>query len=592
MTPTETLIAGSRQIETPGSASPRIRTSRASRTASQSLNPWLDHWVLIGLTLFVSGYILLHPLATNDGPVHTAFSHLILTYHQADHPLQQQAYTLNVRPNPNLFVYFLMAGLMSFLSPALTESIIQVLCVVFPIAGAYFALKVINPRSVWLAIFILPMTLNQMFFLGLYNHEIAMGAFFLVIGLWFWLAKAPSWPRAAALSGALILTFFCHASGFVMASTGLGMMAAVSGVLGFRRILQATPSFTAAFGPVLRRHGYAIAAMLPPVPVVLYFLTSGGKNPIDFGPPVWYRLDQFVKLHLLAVNYPYRDRFPAFAISGLLIAAFLIVTFRIFYRHAEWTPQRRDQAIGLVAATLLAVFIMCIFPDVMAGGWTHFRRFQIYPFYWMLLTLSFENFSARLAGLYFTVASAASAALIASMIGRQVIIRHQLEPLAQVDQLIGNHCSVAPLTMERHLVDNQKIPDWMEYQPFFQSPSSLELHGDRVVLFNYLARLNPYPVHFRPTMEPQTHLYLWKSQQIENDIEKIDLRGYESGSSLKVDYILLWGTPERSNWSLQHQIHNALTGFTPIYHSAGNWVTLYQRQSGLNPVCTATPLSR
>jgi len=132
----------------------------------------------------------------------------------------------------------------------------------------------------------------------------------------------------------------------------------------------------------------------------------------------------------------------------------------------------------------------------------------------------------------------------------------------------------------------------MEYQPFFQSPSSLELHGDRVVLFNYLARLNPYPVHFRPTMEPQAHLYLWKSQQIENDIEKIDLRGYESGSSLKVDYILLWGTPERSNWSLQHQIHNALTGFTPIYHSAGNWVTLYQRQSGLNPFCTATPLSR
>lgn len=583
MTPTETQTESQLELQFEN------QIDSATRLASRNdlLKKWLYRPIILALILFTAAIVLQHPIATNDGPVHVAFSNVLLTYHQADHPLQQQAYTLNLKPNPNLAVYFLMAALMRFLSPALAESIIQILCIAGPIAAGYFAFRTINPKSAWLSIFILPMTLNQMFFLGLYNHAIAMAAFFLVIGLYFRMAKAPSYGRAAALAGAFVLTFFCHASGFVMAYLGLTIMALVAALLSLRRISQATPSFTAALVLVLKRQRYILAAMLAPVPVAAFFLSSGGKSPIDFGIPVYYRLDQFVKLHLLAVNYPYTDRFPAFAISTLLLIGFLVVCFRILRSHPEWTPQRRDQAIGVAAATFLAVFVMAVFPDTMGGGWTHYRRFQVYPFFWILLTLSFETFSSLLTGIYFAVGTAASLVFLNSTVGRQAIIREQLAPLAQVNQLVGNHCSVLPLVLESHLVDKQKIPDWMDYQPYFQSASRLELTGDRVVLFNYLARLTPYPVHFRPEMEPQANLFHWKPQQIDNTVEKVDLHGYEKGSGLKVDYILLWGTPPRRTPAMQREIREALTSYNLIYESTDSWVTLYQRQSGLNSVCQA-----
>ncbi len=566
----------------------QIRATVQSADRAEILKRWLYRPVIVALTLIVAAFILRHPLATNDGPVHVAFSHVLLTYYQADHPLQHQAYALNLRPNPNLAVYFLMSALMRFLSPALAESIIQILCTAGPVAAGHFAIRTINPRNAWLAIFILPMTLNQMFFLGLYNHAISMAAFFLVIGLYFRMIEAPSYGRAAGLSAALLLTFFCHASGFVMAYTGLGVITATAILTGLQRTLRETPSFASALVLTLKKQRYILAPLIAPIPVAAFFLSSGGKSPTAFGIPVSYRLAQFLKLHLLAVNYPLVDRYPAFAISLLLLTAFCIVSFRIVGRHSACSPQRRDQVLGAIAATLFAVFVMTIFPDTMGGGWTHYRRFQVYPYFWVLLTLSFESFSTLLTECFFAVGASASVILIASTIARQNIIHRQMTPLAQVDQLIGNHCTVLPLILESHLVRDHNIPDWMDYEPYFQSSSRLELSGDRVVLFNYLARLTPYPVHFRPEIEPQANIFRWKPQRIENAIEDVDVSDFERGSRMKVDYILLWGARERRTPEMQRQIANALTRFSPIYQSNDGWVALYQRRGGQNSLCSVT----
>jgi len=100
--------------------------------------------------------ILAHALATNDGPVHLAFSNLLLSMHEPGHPMQQQAYTVHLHPNPNLVVYLLMARLMRFFSASFVESVVQILCIAGPIAAGYFALRMIQPKNAWLAIFLLP----------------------------------------------------------------------------------------------------------------------------------------------------------------------------------------------------------------------------------------------------------------------------------------------------------------------------------------------------------------------------------------------------------------------------------------------------
>jgi hypothetical protein len=470
---------------------------------------------------------------------------------------------------------------MRFLSPGLTESIIQILCIAGPVAAGYFAISTINPKNVWLSIFLLPLALNQMLFLGLYNHSLSIAAFFIVVGTYFWMSKAPSYSRAIVLSGAILLVFFCHASGFVMAFTGLGTISLTLVILSFSREHRIMPA--------LKSQRYTILSLLVPLPLGAIFLASGGKSITKYGVRFVDRISLFAKLHLLAVNYPMRDRFVAVTLSGLLVVGFGFVAVRIISQRRDLPQARRDQAIGIIVAAFAATAIMLAFPDIMGGGWTHFRRFEVFPYFWIILVLALEDFSTWMVTVFTVVGASAAIVLIASTFSRQRTIREQMVPLYAADSLIGSHCSVLPIVVEPNLVDKNSFYDWMDYEPFYQSASRLELHDDRVVLFNYLARLAPYPVHFRPNVEPQENIFLWKPQQTENDVEKVDIPGFEAKSSMRVDYILLWGNPERRAPDVRLQVQNAISQFDLIYKSANGNVKLYRRHGNHNASCLVNP---
>jgi hypothetical protein len=555
----------------------RSETARAPVPAS-SVRRWVFWSLSLSLLGFLAVTILRHPLATNDGPVHVAFSHLLLTYHQPAQAMQSLAYTLDLRPKPNLTVYLIMALLMRAFSTGVTESIIQVLCIACPFFAAYFALRSINPMNAWLALFLVPLTLNQTLFLGLYNHVLSTAGFFLVIGTYFWMLKSPGYRRALVLACTVLITFLCHASGLVMSLTGLAAMSATDALLIARR--------QRSILPAIKAQRFTALAIVAPLPFIALFMGGGGTSVTIYSIPFRRRLWDFLKLHLLSVNYWQRDHLAAIAISILLLTAFGYVVVRLIRQRSGLPQVQQDKQIATIVAALSAIAVMLAFPDVMGGGWTHFRRFEIYPYFWILLVLAFEEFSARAFALFTAVAGSAAIVLISSTVSRQATIREQMAPLYQADALIGSHCTVVPLPLEPDLLDSHYNFDYIDYQPFYQSAGRLELHNDRVVLFNYLARLPPYPVHFRPQVEPQANLFLWKPQQIKNEVEHIDLQGYEAGSGLRVDYFLIWGRPSRQSPAIRAQVENALSQFDEIYHSDSGVVKLYRRRGVHNALCT------
>jgi hypothetical protein len=544
---------------------------------------WIPRSMMLAMLLFLAWTIFEHPVATNDGPVHVAFSNLILHLHEPGHPLQNLAYVVRLRPNPNLAAYLLMSGLMSIFSPGVAESIVQFLCLAGPITAGYFALRAIDKKNAWLALFILPLSLNQMFFFGLYNHCFSIAMFFLVVGCWFRLRAAPSIGRAAALSGALVLTFLCHAGGFIMAFAGVGALSGTVAVLSYLRSRDAMAA--------LKEQRYAVGAMLAPLPFAAVFLATGGRGLTMYG--IWFssRLKQFATLHLLAVNHPTSDRFPAALLSVTLLAAGVMVGRRVLRNRQGWPAERRDLAIATMAAGMVSIVIMLAFPDIMGGGWTHYRRFQIFPYFWILLLLAFDTFTLPVKAGMMTVATAVAVILMASMVTQQSLVREQLKPLMEIDRRVASHCTLLPIMTRYRPVDSHDFLIWMSYQPLFQAASRLELTGDRVVLFNYLARLDAYPVHFRPGVEPQEHLFLWPPQNFETTVEKIDVPGFEKSSGLSVDYIMLWGDPHWRPEPVQQQIANALNGFSPIYKAPDSETVLYERVRGRNSVCEAAPIA-
>jgi hypothetical protein len=545
------------------------------------MQPSIFRWILLGSVILTILIVLPHPFATNDGPVHLAFSHAILTAHQPDYPLQHQVYTIGLKLNPNLVVYFLMATLMRAFSPNVVESLIQILCLAGPTLAAWFAISKINPQNAWLSILVLPISLNQMFFLGLYNHCISTAAFFLVLGTYFWMRKSPSFPRAIALCGCLILAFVCHASGFIMSVAGIATFVGTAFLLRCRRDHRILPA--------LIEQRYPLGAMLVAFPLAGWFLNSGSKSVTKYGIPVGRRLWQFSKLHELAVDYPLADRFVAAALSGLLLVAFLVASRRLIRNRAQMPSQRRDLALAIIVGTIVAIAIMLAFPDNLGGGWTHFRRFEIYPYFWIILVLAFDSFSAIFAGALMATGTSVALFLLASAVLRQGMIRQQMAPLADVDRIIGNHCTVLPITFDSGPVGIYKQREWMLYEPFFESASRLELSEDRVVLFNYLARLDAYPVHFQPSTEPQRLIFHWKPQQPDVWIDQIDIPEFETSSGILVDYILLWGNLNNARPGMPDQVQKALSGFEAIYRSSDGLVVLYKRQGGGNGFCIAPP---
>jgi hypothetical protein len=542
------------------------------------MHSWVYRSILLGLMLLVVIVIAPHAMVTNDGPVHLSFANLLATMHQPNHPLQERAYTISLRPNPNLAVYFLLDALIRATSPGIAEAILQILSIIGPVAACSFALLMINPRNVWLAVFLLPLSINQMLFMGLYNNCVSNAAFFLTIGCYYWMIKAPSVPRAAVLSGCLVLTFLCHASGFIMAFSGTGAMSATFFVLSVRREEGAMVA--------LKQQRYSLAAMMGPLPVVFLFLSTASKgNAAYYGVSVLSRLKQFCTLSELAVNLK-RDVYLAGILSAILLVAFAVEVARIFMNRRGMPPLLRDEAIATVAAAVVSGVIMMAFPDTMGGGWTHFRRFEVFPFFWGLLVLAFDSFSIPVVAGLTAVGVSAGIALLSSMANRQMLIRDQMSPLAEVDRLVGNHCSVLPIVLQLRPLDTAGKPVWLTYEPYFQAASRLELTGDRVVLFNFLARLDAYPVHFRPNIEPQSNIFHWKPRQEETSIKMIDVDGFEKASGMQVDYILLWGDPAEIPEAQSRQVSNAVTPFSVVYKSPTEPVSLYyNHQRSTNSLC-------
>lgn len=544
------------------------------------MQQWIQRSIVVCLVLVIAVMLLGHPIATNDGPVHVAFTYQILHQHDPGLPLQHKAYLVEMRPDPNLAVYLLMAALMKVFSPGLTEAIIQFLCLAGPICAAYFAIHMIEPKNTWLAIFVLPISFSQMFFFGLYNHCISTAAFFVVLGTYIWMMKAPAKGRAVLLAGSLVLAFFCHASGFLMSVLGIQTLIFTEIALCWYRERRLLPTF--------KKHLYAWVAMAVPLPLVALYLMSGEKGDTLYGVPLGTRIGDFLKLHELAANYPVLDRFAAVAVSAALLSGLLIVGWRVLRRRTDLSPERRDEAIGMLAGFAVAMALMLLFPDIMGGGWTHFRRFEIFPYFWAILLMAFDRYPRVPARALMAIGTSAAVALLVSTAQRQRMIRAQMAPLAEVDRLIGNHCTVLPIVPQSRPLNRFGGQDWMQYEPFFEAASRLELTGDRVVLFNYLARLPAYPVHFQPSMEPQEKVFLWKPLERDVHIKYVDIGGFERSSGLRVDYVLLWGHPDNKQPVLAGQIRTALQSYREIYHSADSHVILYQRKGELNSGCDAS----
>ena len=528
---------------------------------------------LLGMAA-IGAVFYIFPFATNDGPIHLAFSHFL----SGSSPFDGLSSALYRRSEPiytNLTVYLVMSTLLHVFSPAVVEACIQAACLVGPPMAAYFALRQIDRDKTWLALFIYPLSLHHLFFLGLYNFCFSVSGFFLVIGSFLWMQKSGSVWRILAPVAALYFTFLSHAAGLIAAVVAISTLTLASCVLGLRQGRRPAQ--------LIMEHGRQAAVFAALLPLLYLLLAHGGGGgaPVRYGVGLERRL--MAMLYLNVINmHSIADKFAALMLSAMLWCGVVWAGVRLF-KDRHFAPRASwERALGALFMVLVLFVLALVFPDTLGGGWTHFERMALFPLLAAPLCLACLPIRARGKLALITLITLASLVTLMTAVVAQSEVKRQLAPLAEVDRILGRHCSVLPLVFQARPVNK-----YVNYSPFFHAASRLELRDDRVVLFNFLARLSVYPVRYQEGRDPQEKLFGWRPQQQDVRVHMADIAGFERNAGVPVDYILQWGEVGAASVDLQAKLPEVMRGSRLVYRSADGRVRLFMREPDGHGRCTS-----
>jgi hypothetical protein len=540
-----------------------------------------QHGLFIGIGVLVAALLaMLGPLATNDGPVHVSFAHLLDHYGQPGWPLQTQVYRLDHGLEPNMTGYVILRLLMHGVPPATAETLLQLICLLAPVASARFAIRQIEPRNQWLALCVFPLAANHLFYLGLYNFLLSIAAFFVAVGWYFRLVRRPALSVSLWLAASLFIALFSHAAGFVMAELAIGTMTAVHVVIALANRTRVAAA--------LRPQWAAWLGLALPVPLLLIFASQHRGAPTAYGVPLLQRLRALAMLDVLRSNSILDRLFALLLVGALVCTAAWFIRDTLTKRDRDPHGAHLHQWPPLVALLVVCAFALLV-PDTSGGGWNHFDRASLFPFFWMLICAAHLRF-ARPSRLVLTGAMTVCAlGLLCTAALSQWQAKRQMQGLAAVDAQVGAHCTVLPIVSKLR-------PDagrWLRttYAPFFQAASRLELGDDRVVLFNFLARLSVYPVQYQSGRDPQRLIFGWAAGAQEPMVRRVDIDTFERTSGLVVDYVLVWGDPPADLSALARDTQAAVRDATVVYRSPDRAMTLYRRPQAGRSACTAPSLA-
>lgn len=527
-----------------------------------------EAWLVGGLALLLALPVLLAgPVLTNDGPAHLALARFLLLAGDPSAPLLNRLYEVNPGLSPNLLGHLLLAGLLRLLPPLAAEQAVQLLCLSGLVLAGWLALRAIAPGAGWLAVFLLPVALQRMFLLGLYNYALSLAGFLLCLWAWQRLRADPALWRALLLAGLALLTFAAQVTGWIAALLALGTLAAAEAIA--RLAAGARP--LAALRPV----GLLALCLAPGLALFLGFLGGGsGDVPLAYGAGPFERLWRLLAAEPFAVIG--RTSRAAGLLLGLVLLG-LVLRGLVAARRGGAAARPEGQPLwGFLLLPVVFLGLLLAIPEQAGGGWGHVWRVQVLPWLGLLLAaaalpLPTGRLRAACAGL------AAALGLVPVALVAAVQARH-LPPVLHAFEAaaarIGAHCSLAPVLGEVRL--DRANTARLAHQPLLHLASRIELAGDRAALYSYLARLPIYPARYRAAADPMRHLYGWPPGHRDLAVRRLEVEAYAAASGIAVDFVLLWDLPRQGPEA--EPIRRVLAaGYRPVPLAADPRLELYRR---------------
>jgi hypothetical protein len=486
------------------------------------------------------------PVLTSDGSAHVAMADFMRHARDGSLPMMGRLYELNPYPSPNLAGHWLLAVLMAVFEPLAAENVLQIVCMVSVPLAARLLLGRIEPEARWLAVFFIPVGLQRMFFLGLYNFSLSVTGFLLC--LWAYLRLRESRrPGDAVLLGTLsLLTLGCHAGGWSEACLAVGVLLWAEAALRWR--------WGAPWDGLQRVAGLTALAAVPSVVAMAFHTVRLTGLPSMGGAAYHFRPLQ--RMWAIAKGDPFAtigtaSAAVAVALNLVLLGLWVRAWWQRDLRPASAPPAVPASALSpalsraifwaLPAALLLFALLV---PDKGGGGWTHDWRAAVFPYIALVLACAvvakaLPRSLRRVSGWVGALGGLVFVAATVDVQARRV--PPVLDAFDRMATLIPPHCALAPVFANFKL--DAANTAQLAYHPLFHLSNRIGLMGDRPVLFNYLARLPVYPVRFREGADPHALLYGWQPMQSDTHVLQFDVPAFERSATLTVDFVLLHDVP-------------------------------------------------
>lgn len=496
----------------------------------QSIYNTLNGYTLYAYVLMV--IVLLLPVWINsyfvtlDGPCHLYNANILRNMVLGQNTdFFGRFYAFNQDYVPNWFSHIVLAGLLNFCSPPIAEKLLITGYIIAFTGFTWLLVKQINSNNRLLAFIALPFVYTYVLQKGFYNFS--FGLVFMLLLLWFHFTyqnRLRVWMFVCIETLLFTITYFVHPFGYLLAG---GILFVYTFLASFTNRPPWGLWLSAAFKKIVP----LTIAVLPSAVMMLLFFLSRTAEPSRPNPETQDKLWEFLYqvtaiVNLTSAEEPYTEFI--FRLFTFLLGTGLVVKLL----HRRFSPY--DSFLFMAAATLWFYFNA---PASFAGGGMINQRLMLIPF----IVIIFWFVSVDLPKLISILASFAAIVVTIGLLTVRMPVHAKASDLTK-DYLsaaayIKPHTTVLPLSYNHYGTDRQGHNITSSIWIFFHSLDYMGASRPLIMLGNYEAATNHFPLVWKPNKDPFIHL--GKNEGIESTPPCVNFDQYRLASVENIDYVLL-----------------------------------------------------
>ncbi|MBK7692623.1 MAG: hypothetical protein IPJ31_16460 [Bacteroidetes bacterium] len=505
---------------------------------------------------------------TGDGGSHVYNAKILFDYvlnHERD--FYKEFFVINRNIDPNWMSHLSIGIFLQMLPPWLADKLFQILYVITFAFGFRYFIKSIEKNNGFLSFLFFPFLFTLPFQQGFYNYCFALAIMFFTIGFYIRVKDdLGNSLHQLILSLLVLMTAFSH-----------GMPAIYAMVIIF--LIWITEHYYFFFPINLKKILYSlsqlIVVMLPSIFMILLFMAKRG-----FGtePHIWTKSKKLLEFLKMYTSQSTRNAevYPAIACGILILVYLLILTFT---RSKVHISKRNTVGLVLILMSIFTFFSYITCPHSVGGAGSIDIRLAFLPPLFLLFFFATKNWSDFLKRIF----------IICSFIISISFLTLRFPYVLKASRIGNEIMTAAAVIPDKSVVLNLHFDDWQQLQSgkdsLFHKDGSFIHFSDfigalsekhLVMLMNYEAEINYFPVNWQPGKNPRESI----AGLIPGSYPPCgDISLYEQQIKRKVDYVLIqnWRSDFENIPCVNRLIAQLNSNFSLIYESKNKYVIVLKR---------------